>query len=395
MEVTKTIKVRLLEPNKNKVDELKETLSAYSQACNIFTQHLNGKKPTRKLLNGETYRKVREETGLPAVLVQNARDVAIEAKKSYNSRNEKKSIPDFSRCKAFRLDERGFRIIRQLDNKYQFLISFRLKNRRIILPLECLPFHYPFKMLKEVIEEEWKVGCLTVVKKGSGWWIHFSISKEVVTGEPTLQSTLIAVDMGTVNLAVVSTPDTVRFFSGREWWYRRRRWKKIRERLQKQRKFKAIKKLGDKERRYNTDLAHKISREIIGIAEQYLNPVIVMEGLTNIRDRMNFTREQNYKNHAWFFRRLQSFVEYKAKEKGIPTVYLPPEWTSTTCPRCGDANPANRNRKRHEYHCHYCGYTLNDDLIGARNLIRLFNHVASGYMSGVMGCMIQPLTGAV
>ena len=393
--VTKTIKVRLLNPNRNKLEELEETLSAYSQACNIFIQHLNGKKPARKLLNGETYRKVREETGLPTVLAQNARDVAIEAMKSYNSKKGKKSIPDFSKCKSFRLDERGFRIIYKPNNRYQFLISLRLKNRRVVLPLECLPSHYPFKLLKEVMDGEWKVGCVTVVKKRNGWWVHISISKEVVVKEPTPQSTPIAVDLGTVNLAVVSTPDTVRFFSGREWWHRRRRWKKIREKLQKQRKFRAIKKLGDKERRYNIDLAHKISREIVNIAEQYPNPVIVMEDLTNIRDRMDFTREQNYRNHGWFFRRLQSFIEYKAKEKSIPVVYLPPEWTSATCPKCGDANPKNRNRRKHEYHCHYCGYTLNDDLVGARNLIRLFKHVASGYMSGVTGCMTQPLTGAV
>lgn len=257
-----------------------------------------------------------------------------------------------------------------------------------------MPLHYPFKLLKEVIEGEWKVGCITVVKIRNGWWVHISISKEVEVGEPTKQSTPIAVDLGTVNLAVVSTPDAVKFFSGREWWHRRRRWRKIRERLQKQRKFRAIKKLGDKERRYNIDLAHKISKEIVEIAKKYENPVIVMEDLTNIRGRMDFTREQNYRNHAWFFRRLQSFVEYKAKERGIPTVLLPPEWTSATCPKCGDANPRNRNRKKHEYHCHYCGYTLNDDLIGARNISRLFNHVASGYMSGVMGCMTQPLAGA-
>ncbi len=394
-QVAKTVKVRLLDPNKNKIDELKETISSYSKACNIFIQHLKGRKLTRKTLNGEVYNKVREEIGLPTVLAQNARDVAIEAMKSYKAKKGKKSLPDFSKCKSIRLDSRGFRIIHKEGNRYQFLISLRFKNRRVILPLECLPSHYPFKLLMEVVKEKWKIGCITVVRKRNGWWVHITISKEVVVKEPTIQSTPIAIDLGNVNLAVVSTPDTVRFFSGREWWHRRRRWNNIRERLQKQRKFRAIKKLGDKEQRYSINLAHKISREIVSVGEQYQNPVIVMEDLTNIRDRMDFSREQNYRNHGWFFHRLQSFIEYKAMEKGILVVYLPPEWTSVTCPKCGDAHPKNRNRQKHEYRCHYCGYTLNDDLIGARNIARLFEHVASGYTSDVMGCMTQPLTGAV
>ena len=52
--------------------------------------------------------------------------------------------------------------------------------------------------------------------------------------------------------------------------------------------------MGDKERRYNIDLAHKISRMIVEIAAREKNPVIVMEYLTNIRDAMDFSREQNY-----------------------------------------------------------------------------------------------------
>ena len=393
MEITKTIKIRLLNPNRNKVEELKETLLSYSRACNIFAEEIKGKKASRKRLNGEVYHIARKDTGLPTVLAQNARDVVIEAIKSYRKHKIKKKYPDFSKIKAFRLDIRGFRIIHKEGNKYEFLISLRLKNRRVILPLECLPEHYPYKMLKEVMDGKWKVGSITIVKKRNGWWVHIPVSKEVKIREPTPDSDVIGIDMGTVNLAVVSTPDRVKFFKGREWWHRRKRWMKLRAKLQKQRKFRAIKKLGDKEKRYNINLVHKISREMVKIAEKYKEPVIVMEDLTNIRDRMDFSREMNYKNHGWFFRKLQKAIEYKAKEKGIPVVYLPPEWTSATCPVCGDANPNNRNRKKHEYHCHYCGYTLNDDLVGARNLIRLFKNMASGYMSDVMGCMTQPLRG--
>jgi len=400
MEITKTIKVRLYKPNRNKVEELRDTLESYSEACNMFIQYLHkqyleGKNPSRKMLNGEIYREVRAKTGLPTVLVQNAGDVSIEAMKSYIKKEGEKSVPDFTGIEAFRLDVRGFKITYNPEKKYHFAISLKLKNRRVTLPLECSPVHYPYKLLKEAMDGEWKIRSITVVKKRDGWWVHIPISREVDVKEITANSTPIGVDLGTVNLAVVSAPDRVKFFSGREWWHRKRRWRELRRKLQKEKKYRALKKLKEKEKQYNIDLAHKISKEIVEIAEQYENPVIVMEDLTNIRDRMDFTREMNYRNHGWFFRRLQKFIEYKAKEKGIPVIYLPPNWTSATCPRCGDAHPKNRNRKKHEYRCQYCGYTLNDDLVGARNLVRLFKHLASGYMSDVRGCMTQPVMGEV
>jgi len=400
--VTKTVKVRLLEPNRNKEAALEATLEAFIEACTLFIRALEGakadggKQKLRRLLNGEIYHKVRDETKLPTVLVQNAADVAIEAYLSYKDKKKKRrkaSPPDFRRMKSFRVDKRGFKII-DSDNKYRFLISLRLLTERVIIPLEALDGHYPYKMLDELMKGEWSLGSVTIIKRRKRgkkeWWVHITISKEVEIEIPD-DPTPIGIDMGAVNLAVVSTPSAVLFFSGRGWWHRRRRWKEIRERLQKERRFRAIKKLGDKERRYNIDLAHKISRAIVEAAKKEKNPVIVMEDLTNIRDDIDFSSEENYKNHGWFFHRLQSFIAYKAIEARIPVFLVDPEWTSATCPKCGDAHPKNRNRRRHIYKCQYCGYTLNDDLVAARNIARLFKQVASDYMSDVMGCMTQPL----
>jgi len=401
--VTKTVKVRLLEPNRNKEAALEVTLESFGEACTQFIRALEeakadgSKQKLRRLLNGEIYHKVRDETKLPAVLVQNAADVAIEAYISYKDKKKKRrktSIPSFKRIRSFRVDKRGFNLI-DSDNKYRFLISLRLISGRVIIPLEALYEHYPYKMLDEVSRGEWSLGSVTIIKKQKRkrkkreWWVHITISKEVEVEIPD-DPTLIGIDVGTVNLAVVSTLSTVLFFSGREWWHRRRRWKEIRERLQKERRFRAIKRLGDKERRYNIDLAHKISRAIVETAKKERNPVIVLEDLTNIRDDMDFSSEQNYKNHGWFFNRLQSFIAYKAIEAGIPVFFVRPAWTSATCPKCGDAHPRNRDRKMHRYKCQYCGYELNDDLVAAINIARLFKQVASDYMSGVMGCMTQP-----
>jgi len=82
---SQTVKVRLLEPNRNKETALDATLEAFRDACTHFIRALEeakadgSKRKLRRLLNGEIYRKVRDETKLPTVLVQNAADVAIEA----------------------------------------------------------------------------------------------------------------------------------------------------------------------------------------------------------------------------------------------------------------------------------------------------------------------------
>jgi len=114
--VTKTVRVRLLGPNRNKEAALEATL----EACTQFIRALEeakadgSKQKLRRLLNGEIYHKVRDETKLPAVLVQNAADVAIEAYISYKDKKKKRrktSIPSFKRIRSFRVDKRGFNLI--------------------------------------------------------------------------------------------------------------------------------------------------------------------------------------------------------------------------------------------------------------------------------------------
>ena len=129
--VTKTVKVRLLEPNRNKEAALEATLEAFIEACTLFIRALEGakadgsKRKLRKYLNGDIYRRVRDETKLPTVLVQNAADIAIEAYLSYKDKKKKRrktSIPSFKRIRSFRVDKRGFNLI-DSENKYRFLIS--------------------------------------------------------------------------------------------------------------------------------------------------------------------------------------------------------------------------------------------------------------------------------
>ena len=84
----------------------------------------------------------------------------------------------------------------------------------------------------------------------------------------------------------------------------------LRRKLQKLKKFKAIKKIGRKEKRIVDDLLHKISREMVKRAKEE-NAVIVFGDLKSIR-RQNKGRKFNRKLNSFPYYRLSKFIEYKA-----------------------------------------------------------------------------------
>ncbi len=80
-----------------------------------------------------------------------------------------------------------------------------------------------------------------------------------------------------------------------------------------------------------TDIVEKASRQAVEYATQFENPVLVMEDLTYIRERLDYGKYMNRRLHSWAFARLQGRIEDKATEAVIPVVYVNPAYTSQTC----------------------------------------------------------------
>ena len=113
---------------------------------------------------------------------------------------------------------------------------------------------------------------------------------------------------------------------------------------------------------------HQVSRAFVNSLRE--GDVVVMEKLTGIRNRVRHRRSQNGDFHSWAFRKLQSFITYKALERGIPVVYVKPTNTSITCPRCGCIDKANR-RSQSLFRCVSCGFQHNADFVASLNLSRV------------------------
>ncbi|WP_435158418.1 zinc ribbon domain-containing protein [Haladaptatus sp. DFWS20] len=82
--------------------------------------------------------------------------------------------------------------------------------------------------------------------------------------------------------------------------------------------------------------------------------------------------------HAWAFRRLYEYVEYKATEFGISTKQVDPAYTSQRCSKCGHTERGNRP-KRKRFCCRKCGYEVHADYNAAKNIG--IKHVHAGQKS--------------
>lgn len=64
--------------------------------------------------------------------------------------------------------------------------------------------------------------------------------------------------------------------------------------------------------------------------------MIVLEDLNKLRERANSTRKFNKKLSLWTYRKIQSYIHYKALIEGLPVTYVKPRNTSKTSPLGGE-----------------------------------------------------------
>ena len=77
--------------------------------------------------------------------------------------------------------------------------------------------------------------------------------------------------------------------------------------------------------------SHVISREIAHEAKG-ISSAIAVESLEGIRMETTVRKGKMYIHNLWSFHQLRSFIEYKAREAGIPVIVIDPHNTSRECP---------------------------------------------------------------
>lgn len=231
-------------------------------------------------------------------------------------------------------------------------------------------------ILDRIIDGQYKLCDSRIAKKKNKFYllVTYQFEKEAIQID---ESKVVGVDLGVVNAAYMATnfDDYLRLnIEGGEISSFRSRVEARRNSMLRQLKYcgdgrkghgrktllKPIEKLRDKVENFRKTTNHKYSKTIVEFAEKNGCGVIQMEDLTGISNRDKFLAR-------WSYYELQSFVEYKAKERGIKVRYVSPKYTSQRCSCCGYIAEGNR-KEQAKFNCVICGYKANADFNAAKNI---------------------------
>jgi len=286
--------------------------------------------PSLKELHHRFYRLLREKgfrTHHCHKIERRAREVVKAVKKNNGSK------PVLRKLTA-RLDYQDYR----LNVNSKILEVAVLNNEWVELKLLW------YKHLDKYFNCEWKLKEILVSYRGSEVWVYFTFEKEVVLKQP---KAIMGVDInfGNITYTIIDTSGklvtigTIPFNGLRRALAHKIIAEKIQRRYSKKWRYvkgirKAIRKHGRRARNILNDSCHYLSRRLVEIAREY-NALIVLENLIKLKSRANGSRRFNKKLSLWAYRRIQSYIHYKALIEGISVIHVNPRGTSKTSPLGG------------------------------------------------------------
>ncbi len=240
---------------------------------------------------------------------------------------------------------------------------------------------------------EFRMSTLQYDRFSESFYLHARLRRIETDEQSTTDSsdtkhrTVLGVDLNVDgSLAVTSTGAFIG--NADEMTHQRREFEKTRGSMQQTGTRSAhlsIQSMNDREHRWMQDELHRASNQILEEAREHGCTHIVFENLTGIRDRVVGAK----RFHAWAFRRVYQYVEYKAEEHGIEVEQVSPAYTSQRCSSCGFTHESNR-RSKHQFVCQKCEYELNADYNASKNIARnLLKRLHSGQKSSSGGALCQ------
>jgi putative transposase len=248
-----------------------------------------------------------------------------------------------------------------------FSVSFGLlRGIKKRIPLEVHVASH--RELLEAILNGWaKAGSIKLFRSRRGvWYVLISVSMEVPDAEK--RDRWIGVDRGQNVPMVAATPDgPVVFWKAARIRHVRRVFAERRRKLQALGKYRAVRKLEQRERRIVTYMNHVMSKQLVALAKR-CKAAIRFEDLSGIRasaqQRKDTKSDAGQNRDYWPFYQLETFARYKALAAGVAVDAVRPHYTSQTCHRCGAIN----KRRKHAYVCTRCGYKAHADANAAMNI---------------------------
>ena len=360
MQITTTAKIQVAVAI-DQCEVLDKTMDAYRKACNFVSGYIFKKHDLKQAsLNKALYYALREKFGLKSQMAQSVLKTVIARYKTILENEHDWIQPEFKKPQYDLVWNRDYSLTEE-----QF--SVNTLSGRLKLP------YFDGGMEKYFDRERYRFGTAKLVKKHGKYFLHIPVTTEVPDCGDADICNVVGIDRG-INF-VVATYDSHHqssFVSGRAIKQKRAKYKQLRRELQTRQTPSArrrLKAIGQRENRWMQDVNHCVSKALVG--SQPKHTLFVLEDLSGVRTATEKVRRKNrYVSVSWSFYDLEQKLKYKAALNESSVINVDPRYTSQTCPICGHVERANRNKKKHLFCCKACGYTSNDDRIGAMNLYR-------------------------
>ena len=346
-----TTKIKLL-PNKDQYMSLFHTMAVFNQACNQISQIAFDNKVFSKFkIQTLCYYQIREESKLSAQLVIRAISKVAESYKV-----DKQVLHEFKSTGAIVYDQRI------LSFKGLNIASLSTIDGRLDIPMQISSYHQNLMQGKRI------AGQADLILQDDTFYLLLVL--EYPENSPIETQDYIGIDLGVTNLAVDSMGQ---FYSGAKVNNLRRRYLKIRKRLQtkgtKSAK-KLLKKRRHKEQHMARDINHCIAKQIVAKALRHKSCIVLenLKGASKLRTKeKTVIKEQRRNLSNWSFYQLKDFISYKALLKGVPVIFVNPAYTSRTCFCCGYVSEDNRETQA-DFVCKSCGFVAHADYNAALNI---------------------------
>ena len=377
---TITLKLRLY-PTNNQANLLETTMQQYQLACNLVSNYYfeHNFKPSQSDLQKHLYHLIRNKFGLKAQMAESTFKTVLARYKTTNTQLKQKpySYKDLN-TDAWYTEKRDLNWLRKpLNFKRPQCDLVRSNDWSVTknkLSINTLGKREKIDYTTKGFEKYLKVGKLgtaKLVKSCGHYFLHVSCTLETPSFNKTNSKHVVGIDRGLRFLSTVyDEKGNTSFVSGKSITAKRRKYKRLRQQLQARGTKSAkrrLKKIGQRENRWMNDINHQVTKTLV---DKYgSGTVFTIEDLTNVRFATEkVAKTRRYEQVSWAFYQFEQFLTYKAEMMGSTVIKVDAHYTSQCCPKCGSISKNSRNHTLHEYCCANCGYTSNDDRIGAMNI---------------------------
>lgn len=326
--VKRTLQATLVSPTSHKERKLRSTLSTYRDALQeAFRAGCDTQRAVNRIVTAydiTSYAKDALKNYVPQLL------------RTYEAEELDDDHPARFTNRGWKLDYSGDR-----DHGFCWRVPQAGHNNAFWIPLQINPDQRD--LWTDLLDGSAEVGEFQLQRVRSGWELLVTVKYEAEGPEYSATDdgvTPIGFDIGEAHLVAGcarsdGSPTAPLLVNGGRARHLRKEMYTTLKRLQE--RDAAEWRITDRLSHYQnalTDIVEKASRNAVEYARRFEKPVVVLEDLSYIREKLDYGKWMNRRLHAWAFARLQSRIEDKAIEIGIPVEYVDASYTSQTCHEC-------------------------------------------------------------